>query len=104
MQELSETQFADKVEQATKPVLVDFSAEWCPPCKMLHPVLERLDLEFGDQLDVYHVDIDQDPGLGQRFSISGVPTMIFFKNGKEIKKLVGFRDYDTLKGEVESIL
>lgn len=104
MQEISETQFADKVEQSAKPVLVDFSAEWCPPCKMLHPVIERLSLEFADQLDVFTVNIDQDPGLSQRFSISGVPTMLFFKEGHEVKKLVGFRDYDSLKGEIESIL
>ncbi len=104
MQEITETQFAEKVEQSAKPVLVDFSAEWCPPCKMLHPVIERLSLEFAETLNVYSVNIDQDPGLSQRFSISGVPTMLFFKEGREIKKLVGFRDYDTLKGEIESIL
>lgn len=104
MQEITESQFAAKVEQAAKPVLVDFSAEWCPPCKMLHPVIERLSLEFADRLDVFSVNIDQDPSLSQRFSISGVPTMMFFKEGREIKKLVGFRDYDTLKSEIESIL
>jgi thioredoxin 1 len=104
MQEITETQFAEKVDQAAKPVLVDFSAVWCPPCKMLHPVIERLSLEYADQLDVFSVNIDESPGLGQRFNISGVPTMIFFKEGQEIKKLVGFRDYDTLKGEIDSVL
>jgi thioredoxin 1 len=104
MQPLTEDAFASKVEQSQRPVMVDFSAEWCPPCKMLAPVVERLSLEFQDQLDVFSVDTDQQPGLSQRFMISGVPTLIFFKNGSEVKKLVGFRDYDTLKKEVQSVL
>jgi thioredoxin 1 len=104
MNEITEADFAPKVEQAEKPVLVDFSAEWCPPCKMLAPVVERIALEFQEKLDVYGVNTDESPDLSQRFNISGVPTMIFFREGKEVKKLVGFRDYDTLKREVESIL
>jgi len=104
MQEINESDFSTLVEQAAKPVLVDFSAEWCPPCKMLKPVIERISLDFGEKLDVFGVDTDHNPQLSQRFHISGVPTMIFFRSGKEVKKLVGFRDYDTLKREVESIL
>ena len=104
MQPLTEDAFGSKVEQSGHPVMVDFSADWCPPCKMLAPVVERISLEFKDQLDVYSVDTDQQPGLSQRFMISGVPTLIFFKNGGEVKKLVGFRDYDTLKKEVLSVL
>lgn len=104
MKHIKESEFGTAVEQAGKPVLVDFSAEWCPPCKMLAPVVERLSLEFADQLDVVGVDIDQNQQLSQRFNISGVPTMIFFRDGKEVKKLVGFRDYDTLKKEVQGIL
>ena len=104
MQEISQVEFASKVEQATKPVLVDFSAEWCPPCKMLKPVLERIALEYGDKMDFFGVDTDNNMELSQKFSISGVPTMIFFKNGKEVKKLVGFRDYDTLKREIDSMV
>lgn len=104
MQDINEAQFAEKVELASKPVLVDFSATWCPPCKMLHPVIERIALEYDGRLDVYGVDIDQSPMLGQKFGISGVPTMIFFKDGKEVNKLVGFRDYDALKREVDAIL
>lgn len=104
MQDINEAQFAEKVEQAGNPVLVDFSATWCPPCKMLHPVIERIALEYDGRLDVYGVDIDQSPDLGQKFGISGVPTMIFFKDGKEVNKLVGFRDYDALKREVDAII
>jgi len=104
MEHINEDQFEDKVISAGKPVLVDFSAEWCPPCKMLAPVVERLALDYADKMDVFGVDTDQNPGLSQKFNISGVPTMIFFKEGKEVKKLVGFRDFDSLKREVDSIL
>jgi thioredoxin 1 len=104
MNHLSENEFSEKVEQATLPVLVDFSAEWCPPCKMLAPVVERLALEFDGKLDVYGVDTDQNPELSRRFNISGVPTLIFFRNGQEVKKLVGFRDFDSLKKDVESVV
>jgi thioredoxin 1 len=104
MHEITEVDFAAQVEQAANPVLVDFSAEWCPPCKMLAPVIERVALEFQGKLDVFGVNTDESPTLSQRFNISGVPTMIFFRDGKEIKKLVGFRDFDTLKREIESIL
>ena len=104
MNEITEADFAASVEQAANPVLVDFSAEWCPPCKMLAPVIERIALEYQGKLDVYGVNTDESPQLSQRFNISGVPTMIFFREGKEIKKLVGFRDFDTLKREIESIL
>ena len=104
MQEISQVEFASKVEQAAKPVLVDFSAEWCPPCKMLKPVLERIALEYSEKMDFFGVDTDNNMELSQKFNISGVPTMIFFKNGKEVKKLVGFRDYDTLKREIDSMV
>jgi thioredoxin 1 len=69
MKHIKESEFGTAVEQAAKPVLVDFSAEWCPPCKMLAPVVERLSLEFADQLDVVGVDIDQNQQLSQRFNI-----------------------------------
>ena len=104
MHDINEAQFAEKVEQSAKPVLVDFSADWCPPCKMLNPVIERISLEYQEQLDIYGVNTDESPKLAQRFNISGVPTLIFFRDGKEIKKLVGFRDYDSLKKEIESIV
>lgn len=104
MEHINETEFAAKVEQAGKPVLVDFSAVWCPPCKMLEPIVQRVSLEYQDKLDVFKVDIDENPGLSVRFNISGVPTMMIFRNGKEVKKLVGFRDYDTLKKEVDSVV
>lgn len=104
MVEINENEFSDKVEQSQKPVLLDFSAVWCPPCAKLKPVVERIALEFQDKLDVYGVNVDESPYLSQRFNIVSVPTMIFFRGGKEVKKIIGLKDFDTLKREVEAVI
>jgi thioredoxin 1 len=104
MVELNEKDFAEKVEQAQRPVLLDFSATWCPPCVRLKPVVERLALEFQGKLDVFGIDVDENAFLSQRFNIVSVPTMIFFRGGKEVKKIIGLKDFDTLKREVEAVI
>ncbi len=104
MQEIHETDFEELVEKSASPVLVDFGATWCPPCKMLHPIVERIADEYAKQLAVYEVNTDKDPALARRFSITGVPTLIFFKEGQPVKNVVGFREYDALKAIVDSIL
>ena len=104
MKEIHESDFAELVEKSALPVLVDFGATWCPPCKMLHPIVERIAGEYQGKLEVFEVNTDNDPGLARRFGITGVPTLIFFKAGESVKNLVGFRDYDSLKASVDSIL
>jgi len=86
-----------------KLTVVDFSAEWCGPCKMLHPVLESLSSELGDRINFVKVDIDQNPSEANQFGVRGVPTMIIFHGGKEIDRMVGFRDKATLKRELEAL-
>lgn len=104
MELLTESEFAEKVEKSQFPVMVDFSADWCPPCRMLHPVVEKISQEYEGKLRVYEVNTDENPALGRRFAITSVPTLIFFKNGTVVKQVVGFRDYDSLKDIVESII
>ncbi len=104
MQELSESEFDEKVVQSDLPVLVDFWATWCPPCRMLDPIVEQIASEYAGKLTVYEVNTDSNPGLAQRFGITGIPTLIFYKQGEHVNTIVGFRDYDTLKSIVESIL
>jgi len=104
MQELTEGEFDEKVVKSDLPVLVDFGATWCPPCRMLEPIIERIASEYDGRLAVYDVNTDANPGLAQRFGITGVPTLIFYKNGEHVNTVVGFRDYDTLKNIIDSML
>ncbi len=83
-------------------VLVDFSATWCGPCRMLHPVLEQISGEL-DGWDFYEMDIDQNQSEAASFGVRGVPTMIVFKAGKEIDRLVGFRDKPSLLSGLQAI-
>ena len=78
-------------------VLVDFYAEWCGPCKMLTPVLERL----GDSFEIVKVDVDKHFDLAKEYGIMSVPTLFIFKNGKVVKQMIGFNGYDELKDELE---
>lgn len=103
-QEIRSEQFQHEVLESAVPVLVDFSASWCPPCKMLEPVIERIGREFDGKLKVVKINTDNSPDLAARFHIRGVPTIIFFKNGANEKTMVGFRDYEKLKEEVELVI
>lgn len=75
--------FEDLIASET-PVLIDFSAEWCGPCKMLAPTLQQLANDMGDDVRIIKIDVDKNPALASKYKVSGVPTMIIFKNG-EIK-------------------
>lgn len=78
-------------------VLVDFSATWCGPCKMLEPVLDALAVEVQGKAVVAKIDVDQSPKTTTSFQITSVPTLILFKQGKELQRIVGLKDLDTLK-------
>ena len=72
----------NEVIQSEKPVLVDFSAEWCGPCKMMPPILKELKDKFGDSITIIKVDVDKNPQAAQQFNIQGVPTLIVFQKGE----------------------
>jgi len=84
--------------------IVNFYAVWCPPCHQFKPILERLAEEYSDSIDVFKVDVDEKPDIASSFSITAVPTSLYFKHGQEIKKLIGFKDYEKLKEETDNLL
>ena len=86
---VSQADFEEKVIKSDLPVLVDFWAEWCGPCKTIGPILDELASEFAQTAKIVKVNVDDNPGLAQKYGIRGIPTMIFFKNGEVAKSLVG---------------
>ena len=86
---ISSAEFQSKVLQATEPVLVDFYATWCGPCKMLAPTLDAVAAEVADRAKVYKVDVDQSPDVAAQYGVMSVPTLILFKGGQPVKQMVG---------------
>lgn len=93
---------ADVINSST-PVLVDFWAEWCGPCKALGPVLDEIAGEVGEKAKVVKVNVDENSDLAQKYGIRGIPTMIFFKNGEPAKTLVGNQPKDEIKKTLEEL-
>jgi thioredoxin 1 len=87
----SQTEFSDKVLKSSQPVLVDFWAPWCGPCKMVAPELEAVAAEYAGKAVVAKINVDEQPQLAGQFNVMGIPTMVVFKDGKEVNRIVGFR-------------
>ena len=83
--------FESVVLNSDKPVLVDFWATWCGPCKMIAPVVEEISQEYGGKIVVGKVDVDEVPAVAAKYNVMSIPTLIVFENGKEVNRLVGFR-------------
>ena len=96
--------FETEVLQAQSPVLVDYWAEWCGPCKMIAPVLEDMAKEYAGRLTVAKLDIDANPGITSQFGIRGIPTLILFKGGKPHAQKVGALSKSQLAAFVDSNL
>ncbi|WP_312113435.1 thioredoxin [Brevibacillus reuszeri] len=93
--DITDHSFADEVKSESV-VVVDFWAPWCGPCKVLAPVLEEIDKEIGDKLKIVKLNVDENKDLLGRFNIQGIPTLIIFKEGEEVERLVGFQPKEPL--------
>ena len=95
------TKFA-KLLESTEPVLVDFSAEWCGPCKQLKPILDQVKAKVGEQAKIIKIDIDKNRSLADKFQIRSVPTLILFKGGKVVWRQSGVVPASTLESIIRS--
>ena len=101
---VSDEEFEQTVLKAEKPVLVDFWAPWCGPCKMIAPAVEELAKEYDGKAMVAKVNTDEHPLWASRFGIMGIPTLIVFHGGKEVDRVVGAVRKEVLKGKLEKVL
>src|SRR4051795_8668232 len=101
---VTDATFDTDVLASDKPVLVDFWAEWCGPCKMVAPVLEEIASEHGDKITVAKVNIDENPEIARRFQIMSIPTMSVYAGGEVVKSIVGAKPKAALLRDLEGIL
>ena len=101
---ITDASFQADVLDADKPVLVDFWAEWCGPCKMIGPSLEEISDELGEQVTIAKINIDENPDAPGKYGVRGIPTMILFKGGAPAATKVGAAPKSALKGWIESEL
>lgn len=102
--EVSDQNFEAEVLQASTPVLVDFWAEWCGPCRLLGPTVEKVAEEFNGQLKVVKLNVDDSAATSSRFGIKSIPTLILFKGGSEHDRLIGNQPKDAISGMVNRSL
>lgn len=100
----TDANFEDEVIKSQVPVLVDFWAEWCQPCRMIAPIVEELAGEYAGRIKVGRLDVDSNRDIALKFGISGIPTLILFKDGTAVKKMVGLRSKRDLKAEIDALL
>ena len=103
-QVFTDTNFQNTVLQSAQPVLVDFWAEWCGPCRMLAPVVERIAAANKVKLMVGKMNVDENPETPQKFGIQGIPTLILFHQGHEVERLVGFQSQEVIQKAIDEVL
>ena len=101
---IHQNEFEEKVLKADKPVLVDFYADWCGPCKMMIPVLDQLSGEKADQLEIYKINVDENPDVAKQYRVMSIPNMILFKDGEAALNIVGAMSKNVLWKKVEGAL
>jgi thioredoxin 1 len=94
IKELTESNFNTSIKKGL--VLVDFYADWCRPCKMMQPILENVATEYNSQITITKINIDNNKNISSKYNVTGIPCMILFENGKEVKRVVGYHEKEQL--------
>jgi thioredoxin 1 len=102
--EVTDASFDQEVIKSEQPVLVDFWAVWCGPCKAMAPVVDSLAESYAGKLKVAKVNVDQNGGAPSRYGIRGIPTLLFFKDGKVVDQVVGYKSQEEIEEKVKSLI
>lgn len=102
--EITDANFDEIVLQSDKPVVVDFWAEWCGPCRMVGPIVNELSEDYDGKAIITKIDVDSNPTVSQKYGIRNIPTLLFFKNGEIVDKQVGAVPKGTLAAKLDAIL
>ncbi len=103
-QEISDANFEQEVLKASKPVLVDFWAPWCGPCRMVAPIVEELSAEYDGKVEFVKVNTDDNPNTSVKYGIRSIPTLLVFKDGEAVGQIVGFRPKSDLKERLDAVV
>ncbi len=101
---VNDNEFENKVLKSSTPVVVDFWAPWCQPCRMIAPVLENLAIEYSDKLTIAKVNTDENPAWATRYGIQGIPTLLFIKDGLVRETIVGVASISVIKSKMDGLL
>ncbi len=99
---MSKTNFGNLINSST-PVIMDFYADWCAPCRIQSPILEKLKAEMGDAVKIVKIDVDKNPAIAQQLQIMGIPTLMIFQNGKAVWRASGVQQIPVLKKQIEAL-
>ncbi len=102
--EITDANFDEQVMKSEKPVILDFWAEWCGPCRMVGPIVNEIGEEYADKAIVGKVNVDENPGVTSKFGIRNIPTIIFFKGGEVVDKQVGAVPKQVLAAKLEKLI
>jgi thioredoxin 1 len=102
--EFTDTNFEEEVIKSEVPVLVDFWAEWCAPCRLIAPIVEQLASEYEGKLKVGKINVDQNPHVSMNYGIRSIPTILIFKSGKAIEQLIGAVPKNSITEKIKSVL
>jgi thioredoxin 1 len=104
VKEVSDSSFEKDVLESGKPVLVDFWAQWCTPCRMIAPIVESVAQQYGETASVVKLNVDDNPTTAQRYGIKGIPTLILFREGKEVERVVGATSKESITRMIEKYI
>ena len=103
-QAVTDSNFSEVVEQAQQPVVVDFWATWCGPCRMLSPIVDKLAEKYAGQVSVVKCNVDESADIPMKFGIRNIPTLLFFKNGELVDRMVGAAPQAEIEKKIEALI